>query len=336
MPATAKKRRTNHVQQKAGGGQTATQNIYDQELKWYPTDLTSVLFDLDVYCYVCGNLGPYSMFNAQYSALFAYRSVGKGNYHAMQWRLSKRISNTLVDVNYSWAKSTDLTSSPESEFSNGVALLLSPYNASLNRGVSDFDIRHSVNGSAVYALPVGKGQRFLPHMSKPMETVLGGWQAGSILIVTSGLPRSVLNTGSWPTSWSFPGFATAISTPPATTNASNAPAVSGVGGPNLFANPKAGLAAFDYSYAGQVGSRNVLRGAGFFTWDMSLSKRFVLPVRNESSSLQFRAEVFNLPNSVRFDIATASLDLGSTATFGKYTSTLTTPRVMQFGLRYDF
>ena len=319
----------------ASGGLTATQQIYAQEVSYYPTDLTSVLFDLDVYCYVCSNLGSHSMFNSQYAALFAYRSVGKGNYHAMQWRVSKRSSSTLVDFNYTMSKSTDLTSSPESEFSNGVALLLSPYNASLNRGVSDFDVRHSVNGSVVYQLPVGKGQRFLSSLPKPLETAVGGWQVGSILVATSGLPRSVLNSGSWPTSWSFSGFATAISTPPATTNSKNAPAVSGVGGPNLFSDPKLGLAAFDYSYAGQVGSRNVLRGDGFFTWDMSLSKRFVMPFR-ETHSVQFRAEVFNLPNAVRFDIGTASLDVGNTATFGKYTSTLTTPRVMQFGLRYDF
>jgi len=319
----------------AAGGLTATQQIYQQEVQYYPTDLTSALFDLDVYCYICSNLGPYSMFNAQYSALFAYRSVGKGNYNAMQWRLSKRLSSTLVDINYTLAKSTDLTSSSESSFSSTTVPLQAPYNASLNRGVSDFDVRHSLNGSVVYLLPFGKGQRFLPNLSRPLSAALGGWQVGSILVATSGLPASVLQSGSWPTDWSFSGFATAVSKPPATSNDKNAPAVSGVGGPNLFSNPAQGLAAFAYSYAGQVGSRNVIRGDGYFTWDMSLSKRFVMPFK-DSNSLQFRAEVFNLPNAARFDIGTASLDIGNTATFGKYTSTLNSPRVMQFGLRYAF
>ena len=53
----------------------------------------------------------------------------------------------------------------------------------------------------------------------------------------------------------------------------------------------------------------------------------------ESHRIQFRAEVFNLTNSVRFDANTASLSLGSPNTFGKYNSTLGSPRVMQFGAK---
>ena len=57
---------------------------------------------------------------------------------------------------------------------------------------------------------------------------------------------------------------------------------------------------------------------------------------NDTHSVQVRWEIFNVPNAVRFDIHTASLDIGNSATFGKYTSLLTQPRVMQFGLRYQF
>ena len=68
---------------------------------------------------------------------------------------------------------------------------------------------------------------------------------------------------------------------------------------------------------------------------MTLSKRFVMPYK-DTHSMQFRWEVFNVPNAVRFDVNSASLDVGNTGTFGKYTSLLTQPRVMQFGLRYEF
>jgi hypothetical protein len=39
-------------------------------------------------------------------------------------------------------------------------------------------------------------------------------------------------------------------------------------------------------------------------------------------------------NSVRFDANTASLNLGASSTFGKYSSTLGSPRVLQFGAKY--
>lgn len=325
----------------AGDGLTATQQVYDQEVQYYPTDITSALLDLDESCVdigsPCSNAGQNSMFNAQYASLFAYRSVGKGYYHSMQWSVRKRLGGLMLDFNYTLAKSIDLTSSAESDFANGsYAVLLNPYNAGLNKAVSDFDIRHSVNGFLVYQLPIGKGQRFGTNLPKLANALVGGWQLGSVYVITSGLPRSVQNSGSWPTNWSYSGFATAIGTPPPSSTTKNAPGLSGVGGPNIFADPATARAAFDYSYAGQVGSRNVIRGDGFMSIDMSLAKRFIMPWK-ESHSLQFRGEVFNVPNTVRFDVNGAtSLDVGNTGTFGKYTNTLTNPRVMQFGLRYDF
>jgi hypothetical protein len=57
---------------------------------------------------------------------------------------------------------------------------------------------------------------------------------------------------------------------------------------------------------------------------------------NERHSIQFRAEAFNLTNSVRFDPRSLSLSLTSVGSFGKYTGTLNSPRQMQFALRYEF
>ncbi len=122
---------------------------------------------------------------------------------------------------------------------------------------------------------------------------------------------------------------------PEQTTTKNAPGIDGKGAPNIFADPKLARAAFDYTYAGEVGSRNVLRGQGFMNVDMSLNKRFLMPY-SEKHSLQFRWEVFNVSNTARFDVNNASVDVGNTGTFGKYTGLLTQPRVMQFGLRYQF
>ena len=57
----------------------------------------------------------------------------------------------------------------------------------------------------------------------------------------------------------------------------------------------------------------------------------------EGSSLQFRREVFNVPYATRFNVETVTRSLtDSPQTFGNYNGLLTSPRVMQFALRYDF
>ena len=79
----------------------------------------------------------------------------------------------------------------------------------------------------------------------------------------------------------------------------------------------------------------------FFGVDLGLAKRWKMPW-NEGHSLQFRWEIFNVTNSVRFDVQSAngyvggSLANGNSGTFGNYSGTLTNPRIMQFALRYEF
>ena len=92
----------------------------------------------------------------------------------------------------------------------------------------------------------------------------------------------------------------------------------------------------------QTGLRNNTRSPGFFAVDLGLSKRWKMPW-SEGQSLQFRWEVFNLRNSVRFDVQSAngyvsgdSLANGNSSNFGNFSGTLTNPRIMQFALRYEF
>jgi len=156
--------------------------------------------------------------------------------------------------------------------------------------------------------------------------------------VTSGLPTSIGNGFAFPTNWEFTGFATQTKAVPHTGVTKNVPVFSGDkgAGPNIFADPAAAFASFTNTLPGGVGTRNSLRGDGFFTLDMGLSKAWRMPY-NEGHRLQFRWEVFNLTNSVSFDAAgLKGADLDSRNTFGKYSATLSSPRVMQFGLRYEF
>ncbi|HTC33295.1 MAG TPA: carboxypeptidase-like regulatory domain-containing protein [Bryobacteraceae bacterium] len=322
----------------AGNGLTATQSMYANNTLFYPTDSLSNLLFLDQLCSPCSPVvGPFAMLNEQYADAFAYRSIGKSYYHAMQWTIRKRFSNGLTfDFNYTWSKSIDYTSNAESDFNTGDgAIIFNPFDTALNKGVSDFDIPQSFSGHAVYQLPIGRGAKFLGNSNRIVDAFLGGWQVSGLYNITSGLPRSVLNTNSWSINWDDSTFADQVGYVPTGGSTRNAPGIDGVGGPNIFADPTIARSGFDYSYAGQVGERNGVRGDGLMSIDMSLSKRFVMPY-NEKHSVQFRWEVFNVPNAVRFDISTASLDVSNTGTFGKYTSLLEQPREMQFAIRYEF
>ena len=78
-----------------------------------------------------------------------------------------------------------------------------------------------------------------------------------------------------------------------------------------------------------VGSVN---GPGQFNFDMALLKNTKLW---EGVTLQFRVEAFNIWNHAQFD-APFGIDVSTPSTFGVVTSTSTTPRVMQFGLKLLF
>jgi hypothetical protein len=154
--------------------------------------------------------------------------------------------------------------------------------------------------------------------------------------MTSGLPFSASDGSRWATNWQLSSFATPSGVPlPAITNNPNGAAISGTGGPNLWDNPTAALASFQETLAGQTGSRDTMRGSGFFNIDSGVYKNFTMPW-SEKQKLQFRWESYNVTNSVRFDPQSANLSLTSTANFGKLTGQLGSPRVMQFALRFTF
>ena len=71
---------------------------------------------------------------------------------------------------------------------------------------------------------------------------------------------------------------------------------------------------------------------GIHNVDLSFSKEFAI---REEMKLQLRAEFFNFTNTPRFGFP--DLNYGD-STFGDVTSTApgSTPRIMQFGLRFQF
>jgi hypothetical protein len=288
----------------------------------------------------CGVQGPFLMFNPQFSALSANSSIGKGDYHAMQWTIRKRFSAGLqFDFNYTWSKSIDLASTTEGGTFTG--FVINTFNPSQMRGVSSYDVTHSVNANFVYELPFGRGRHFGNHMNRALDAIVGGWVITGVYRQTSGLPFTVTNGQRWPTNWNLGGNATPNGQPiPAVVSTKNATGVTG-GGPNLWLNPNDAFAAFREDFPGESGGRTQFRGQGLFNIDSGLYKRFTMPW-SEHHILTFRWESYNLTNTVRFD-PTGGAGSGNSASntlsasnFGRLTTLLGGPRQMQFALRYQW
>jgi hypothetical protein len=339
----------------AGNGHTATQVIgMDYTTRSNPGDFTNVQSDMDngQDCGVsgsafsstgaltqtgCGVLGPNSMWSPQFSALNAWSSLGSGAYHAMQWTVRKTLSGGLTAVlNYTFSKSMDIGSTVESGGSFANDFMINSWNAQQLRAVSRYDATHQVNAYFIQELPFGRGRHFGTSMNRVVDAFVGGWQLAGTWRQTSGLPFSVSDGNRWSTDWELSSFATPSGQPiPQTVSTHNAATPGGGSGANLWANSTLALAGFQETMAGQTGSRDSLRGSGFFQIDTGLSKSFTMPF-NEHHRVQFRWETVNVTNTVRFDPASANLNLTSTANFGKLARQLGVPRQMQFALRYSF
>jgi hypothetical protein len=261
--------------------------------------------------------------------------VGGGNYHAAQLNARKRFSNgDTLDFNYTYGKSIDLRSNTE-RVATSTGVIWNPWQPGLMKGVSDYDTTHLFSALGVYNLPFGKGKKFGTDMPGWADAIVGGWQVSGLWRWSSGFPISAAQNGVWPTNWNNNNWALWNGTPIETTVNRDMKSVGGTNGPGLFKDPERALDAFEYELPGGIGNRNILRGDGVFNIDLNVAKRFRMPYA-EGHSIQFRWETFNLTNTARFDVNSLSLDISAANTFGRYSYTFGEPRIMQFGLRYEF
>jgi hypothetical protein len=178
-------------------------------------------------------------------------------------------------------------------------------------------------------LPFGHGKLVAGQSRGWVDALIGGWQLGGTTRWTSGFPASVYMGYVWPTNWDEMGWADLTGQP------MGAGFSTSTGSPNVFKNPTQALNAFTYAYPGESGQRNTVRGQGFFNTDMNLQKSWKMPWA-EGQSLQLRWSLYNVFNSVRFDVFSMQDQWASSTTFGNYGSTLTNPREMEFALIYKF
>ena len=216
-------------------------------------------------------------------------------YNSMTLGAARRFNQGLqFQLSYTFGKSIDERSgiAGRQEFLNGQSRTLDPYNRALDKGRSDFDVRHSFVANATYDLPFGR----LVSGGVP-KYILDGWQVNSIVTISSGVPFGV-NIAGDP---DMDGTDENAARPDLLAGANLYP----VGGstPDLWFNPNAFVEP-QIGFRGTAG-RNILVGPNFRSVDLGMSKMFRL---DEKRSLQFRVEAFNLFNRANFDLPANSDD----------------------------
>jgi len=262
--------------------------------------------------------------NPAFSRVRARRTQFDSCYHALQagferkWREGFRLQ-----LKYVWSKSLDnATSAVLRDFANSDAIP-TMFNYRLNRGLSDFDLRHAFGANFSWALPgTWRGAA---------GRILGGWEIHGLAQAQTGPPfnptvgfdrlrmgaGAISDQGQRPMYAGTPGAKVILGDPQRWFD------------PSVFALPPAGM-------YGNLG-RNVLAGPGLATLDLALHKVFR---RAERQSVQLRVEAFNVANHPNFQIPSALALFDSTlarvGSAGRITETVTTSRQVQVALKWVF
>ena len=254
-------------------------------------------------------------------------SLGNSNYNALQVDTNHRFSHgvSLRGV-YTWSKALDNGDSLNATTSaNAPALTSNPFNLRADYGLAGYDVRNVAVISAIYSLPFGHGQALANGLSGWGNVLVGGWSVNSIVTLQDGFP-----------------FTPQLSYNPSNNGDTRNPVrpfrnpdFTGsviLGNPKQWFNPNAFLAPpANSGFYGDLG-RDIFIGPGLATWDFSALKETTI---HERLSLQFRAEIFNLLNRANFNTPNLIVftPAGVSGTAGAITSTSTTSRQVQFGLK---
>jgi len=233
------------------------------------------------------------------------------NYNSLQTKIIKRFSKGLqLNVNYAWGRSMDDQSSlAESKTQD-------PINRRADYSRSSFDLRQVFQFSYVYELPFGKGKKFGGGWNRAADLALGGWSLVGLTRVQSNAPVNVV------------------------VGQDRANVGRSVQRPNVIRDPNTGPRTPDkwfdtgafvlqpiYTF-GNAGAF-IVQSDKRHNWDISAQKDFRI---REGQVLEFRAEFFNLSNSVQMNDPQNSF---ASSAFGQVTGA-TPARQIQFGLRYSF
>ncbi len=253
-------------------------------------------------------------------------------YHGLNLRLTQRLRRNLQGgISYTWGKSLDTSSASltSDNFTNSLVGL--PFFwPQVVRGVSDFDVRHTLAANYIWEVPG------LPYGPGILQWVTRGWQWGGILQASSGQPFTVTVSGD------ALGLKNANTVDfPDRVNSPDCKSPVNAGNPNNYIKTECFTAPTPGTRLGNSG-RNIAAGPGLVNYSLSLVKNNRVQHISESFNVQFRAEFFNVLNHTNFAPPVRPADsvfdvnLRPSSGAGLLTSTTTTARQIQFALKLNW
>jgi hypothetical protein len=238
-------------------------------------------------------------------------------YKGLTIGLTRRAADLQIQASYTLSKSEDTGASAlgGNDFVNEGGG--SRYLFMKDKGLSPFDVRHSLVASLNWVLP------FQRNGTGAAAALTRNWSVGTLIRVRSGTPFSVqtggLERGGQPDAPDYPDLCPGANPNPVR------------GGPAQYFDPR----AFCLQPPGVIGNapRNSVIGPGSATVDLMVSRALSL---GGERSLQVRIEVFNLLNRANFDLPANEIfnaDGSYRADAGRITRTVGSPRQMQLGLK---
>lgn len=212
-------------------------------------------------------------------------ATGTASYNALSLTVEKRATQGLTFLaGFRWAKMLDELNGAGTTLGQSDYTTASP---KFDHGLSSVDVNKQFIGSYVWELPGGKSLGFLG------RHVIGGWRSSGVLTLRAGFPYSIFSG----LDYSYSG--------------NGADRADLVGNPNMpGGRSKAAklaewfnTAAFAFNAPGTFGNsgRNILRGPGVATFDVSLAKSFPLKFGHfsETQRIDFRTEAFKRIGSIQ-------------------------------------
>ena len=269
-----------------------------------------------------------------YGRIQTIANVSNSNYNALGLKVQQRHDNGLTYLfGYTWARAIDQGSGIRTNGGDNL-FPASSYDLHPERGLAQFHTAHRLTASILYDIPLRFENRVL-------EAIAGGWQAGTILTMSTGTPFNGGNCGQ-PNSngQGNRGDSNGRSpfldnpTPQEYFKRSTTPDAQGRfrGPDHIDCFVPVSINGVEYNaLSARQGNiaRNQYISPGFQNWDFSMTKNFRF---TERYNLQFRFESFNFTNHPNWNNPNTST---TSVNYGVITSARAM-RTNQFALKFMF